>query len=88
MGRDIMLAINAILGPTCIAFGYYKNMTGKSNALGEYLSGWFESYLRLMIRGIVTAVLVTAIALYSYDYYVLYFCFYDNEHTKIFSIFI
>ena len=64
IGRDIMLAFSAILGPTCIALGYYKNMTGKSNALGEYLSGWFGSYLRLMIWGIITAIVITSIALY------------------------
>ena len=64
MGRDIMLAFSAILGPTCIALGYYKNMTGKSNALGEYLSGWFGGYLRLMVWGIVTAILITTLGLY------------------------
>ena len=65
ISRDIFMAINFLLGPTCFAFGYYKSFTGDQNALSEFMSGWFGNFVKLLLWGIVTAIMITAMGAFS-----------------------
>ena len=65
ISRDIFMAINFLLGPTCFAFGYYKSFTGDQNALSEFMSGWFGNFVKLLLWGIVTAIMLTAMGAFA-----------------------
>lgn len=65
IARDIMLGLSCVLGPVSLALGYYKNMTGSGNALGEYITGWCGNFIKLLLWGILTAIMIVSLGLYS-----------------------
>lgn len=65
IGRDVFMAINLLLGPTCLAFGYYKSFTNDASALSEYLSGWFGNFVKLLLWGTITSIMLVALGAFA-----------------------
>ena len=63
--RDVIMALTVMMGPICLAFGYYQNMTSGMNVLGQYFAGWCGNFIKINLWGIVIAMLYLSLGLYA-----------------------
>lgn len=64
ISRDMFLTIMLIIGPACIAFGYYTAYKG-SDPLHGFLKGWFENFIKLLFWGPFAAVMIYCLGILS-----------------------
>lgn len=63
--RDILMGFSLVMGPTCIVLGYFQNMTSESNPLGNFFTGWCGNFVKLLLWGIIAAMMMLALGMYS-----------------------
>jgi hypothetical protein len=65
--RDIMVALTIIVGPTCVAIGFFHNYAaeGGNDPMRGYLSGWLQGYVKLLFWGPLAAMMIMAMTVVS-----------------------
>lgn len=63
--RDVLMGFSLVMGPTCIVLGYFQNMTSESNPLGNFFTGWCGNFVKLLLWGIIAAMMMLALGMYS-----------------------
>ena len=62
IARDVFLSVSVIMGGICIAFGFSTSYENK-DPIHEYLTGWFEDFIKLLLWGPFAAIAVVGMGL-------------------------
>lgn len=57
--RDTLMAITVLVGPLCIAIGYFSSVTTpEGDPIRGYLGGWLENFVKLLFWGPFAAIMM------------------------------
>lgn len=57
IARDMFLTISIIVGPTCIALGYFTRFRDP-DYVHQFFSGWLESFIKILFWGPLAAIML------------------------------
>lgn len=63
--RDTLMAVTILVGPVCIAIGYYSSVTTpEGDPIRGYLSGWLENFMKLLFWGPFAAIMMSCMGIF------------------------
>ena len=64
IARDIFLAISMIVGPLCLALGFFSRMQ-QCDPIHQFFSGWLEGFIKLLLWGPLAALMIWCLSIVS-----------------------
>lgn len=64
MARDIFMTITVIVGPLCIALGYFTRYRNP-DYIHQFFSGWIENFVKLLFWGPLAAIMLFCLGILS-----------------------
>lgn len=63
--RDVVLSMTTLLGPMCISIGYFSIPKENLDFLRKFLSGWIESFVKVLMWGPFAALAIMCMTMIS-----------------------
>lgn len=63
--RDVVLSMTTLLGPMCISIGYFSVPKESLDFLRKFLSGWIESFVKVLMWGPFAALAIMCMTMIS-----------------------
>lgn len=64
IARDMFMAVTCMLGPTCIAIGFFTRYRDP-DPIHKFLSGWLEGFVKVLMWGPIAAIMLYALGVLS-----------------------